>query len=501
MSTSCSRRDFLRLTGLGVAGMAWSPRPGDAAATDGKRPNVLFIASDDMRPQLGCYGDTMVKSPNLDALAARGMVFQRAFCQQALCSPSRISLLSGRHPWTTKIYDIGPTLRSSLPDIVTLPQLFKNNGWHTRSLGKIFHIGIDDPDSWNVPSWQSKMQRYDPDNAAKVKAAADKFRAAGQPVPQKGPNLPIFAGAAFSSPDCPDDALPDGDIANKAIAELRGFAQHPEQPFFLGVGFINPHVPWVAPKRYHDLYQPADIKLPTNRYVPKNAPAYAATSGADFYCYSNVPKDRVIHEEFGRDCLHAYLAAISYVDACVGRVLAELDQLGLRENTIIVFWGDHGYYMGEHSWWGGKHNNYEGATHAPLIVAAPGMRAAGRPTAALVEFVDIFPSLADLAHLPLPDGLEGKSFAPLLDDPRLPWKATAISEYPKGGRLGTAMRTDRYRYVEWFNKSGKLMDRELYDHANDPQENENIAGRPEQAKVIEALSAQLAACRQRKRSL
>ena len=357
------------------------------------------------------------------------------------------------------------------------------------------------PDSWNVPSWQSKMQRYDPDNAAKVKAAADKFRAAGQPVPQKGPNLPIFAGAAFSSPDCPDDALPDGDIANKAIAELRGFAQHPEQPFFLGVGFINPHVPWVAPKRYHDLYQPADIKLPTNRYVPKNAPAYAATSGADFYCYSNVPKDRVIHEEFGRDCLHAYLAAISYVDACVGRVLAELDQLGLRENTIIVFWGDHGYYMGEHSWWGGKHNNYEGATHAPLIVAAPGMRAAGRPTAALVEFVDIFPSLADLAHLPLPDGLEGKSFAPLLDDPRLPWKATAISEYPKGGRLGTAMRTDRYRYVEWFNKSGKLMDRELYDHANDPQENENIAGRPEQAKVIEALSAQLAACRQRKRSL
>jgi arylsulfatase A-like enzyme len=501
MKTSCSRRDFLKLAGLGVAGAALAPRPGQAAAAGGKRPNILFIASDDMRPQLGCYGDTVVKSPNLDALAARGMVFKRAFCQQALCSPSRISLLSGRHPWTTQIYQIGPPLRSTLPDIVTLPQLFKNNGWFTRSLGKIFHIGIDDAASWSVPSWTSKTMRYDPDNVAKVKAAADKLRAAGREIPQKGQGAPQFAGAAFSAPDCADDALTDGDITNKAIAELREFAQKPEQPFFLGVGFVNPHVPWVAPKRYYDFYPLADLKLPANRYVPKNAPAYAAKSGDDFYWYSNVPKDRVISDDFGRRCLQGYLAAISYVDACIGRVLAELDKLGLRENTIIAFWGDHGYYMGEHSWWGGKHNNYEGATHAPLIVAAPGMKAAGKPTEALVEFVDIFPSLAELAHLPLPDGLEGKSFAPLLDDPKLPWKAVAISEYPKGGHQGTAMRTDRYRYVEWRDKKGQPVDCELYDHASDPQENENIAGQPEQAKLIKELAAQLAACRQRKRSM
>ena len=298
-----SRRDFLKHIGLGTAGLTLTiPRLGKSAdptlpvlgKKPSRRPNVLFLVSDDMRPQLGCYGDEVVKSPNLDALAARGMVFRRAFCQQALCSPSRISLLSGRHPWTTKIYDIGPTLRSTMPDITTLPQHFKNHGWYTQSLGKIYHIGIDDPISWSVPSWQSRMQRYDPDNAAKVKAAADKFRTAGQKIPDKGPNLPIFAGPAFSSPDCADDVLPDGDIANKAIAELRAFAQKPDQPFFLGVGFINPHVPWVAPKRYYDLYKPEDIKLPTNRYPPKNAPAYATTSGTDFYCYSNVPKDRVV---------------------------------------------------------------------------------------------------------------------------------------------------------------------------------------------------------------
>ena len=208
-----------------------------------------------------------------------------------------------------------------------------------------------------------------------------------------------------------------------------------------------------------------------------------------------MPKDRKITVEFGTECLHSYLAAISYVDACVGRLLAELDKLGLRENTIIVFWGDHGYYMGEHNWWGGKHNNYEGATHAPLIVSAPGMKAAGQKTDALVEFVDIFPSLAELARLTLPDGLEGKSFAPLLDDPALPWKKSAISEYPKGGNQGTALRTDRYRYVEWRDKSGKLADRELYDHQTDPQENQNIAGRPENAALLESLAAELQACR------
>jgi iduronate 2-sulfatase len=490
------RRDFLRMMGQGAAAASsavWLKSVLAASAREGAaRPNVLFIASDDLRPQLGCYGDKLVKSPNLDKLAARGTVFGRAYCQQALCSPSRISLLAGRRPHTTGIYQIGPTLRSKMPDVVTLPQHFKNNGYHARSLGKIFHVGIDDPQSWSVPSYVGKKPRYGPDGQAKVRAAAQALKAAGKPEPQTGPGRSFYAGPAFEAVDCGDDDLIDGDIAREAVEALRAYAKSPGQPFFLGVGFNNPHVPWVAPKKYFDQYNPADIHLPDNMYTPRNAPAFAASSGADFYWYGNVPKDRIITPEFGRQCIHGYLAAISYVDACVGRVVDELERLKLSDNTIIVFWGDHGYYMGEHSWWGGKHNNYEGATRAPLIVSAPGKKG-GQRTSAIVEFIDIYPALVELCGLPPTPGLEGRSFAPLLDDPNQTWNKIAYSEYPRGGRQGTAIRTDRYRYVEWTDKQGKIIARELYDHANDPQENENVADRPENAAVIADLSRQLKA--------
>ena len=227
---------------------------------------------------------------------------------------------------------------------------------------------------------------------------------------------------------------------------------------------------------------------------PRNAPAFAATSGADFFWYGNVPKDRKITPEFGRQCLQGYLAAISYVDAGVGRLLDELDRLKLNENTIVVFWGDHGYYMGEHNWWGAKHNNYEGATRAPLMIAVPGQKTAGQHSPALVEFVDIYPSLVELCGLlPPPDaaGLEGKSFAPLLTDPNRPWKAAAFSEYPKGGYQGTAMRTDRYRYVRWLDKQGQVAAVELYDHQLDPAENENLAVKPENQALLDQLDKQM----------
>lgn len=469
-------------------------RAADAPSKSPRKMNVLFLASDDMRPQLGCYGDPQVKSPNLDRLAAQGMVFTRSYCQQALCSPSRISLLSGRRPGATGIRDIGPTLRSHLPDVVTLPQHFKNNGWFTRSLGKIYHIGIDDPDSWSVPSWISKSPRYGPASNALVRARAQQFREAGKPVPQNGKDAPFFRGPAFEAVDCGDDDLVDGNIAAEGVRALGDLAKRPDQPFFLAVGFLNPHVPWVSPKKYWDLYRPEEIRLPDNQFLPKNAPVYAARSGDDFYWYANVPQDRKVTPEFGRECLQGYLASISYVDACVGRVLAELDRLGLRENTIVVFWGDHGYYMGEHSWWGGKHNNYEGATRAPLIVSAPGMKAAGRKCDALVEFVDIYPTLAEMCGLPLTPGLEGLSFRPLLNDPQQPRVGkVAFSEYPKGQYLGVTMRTDRYRYVEWTDRSGKLSAQELYDHRQDPQENENIAGDSKYTALLADLSRQMRA--------
>jgi iduronate 2-sulfatase len=457
-----------------------------------ERPNVLFISSDDMRPQLGCYGDPTVKSPSIDALAKRGMVFQRSYVQQALCSPSRISMLSGRYPATTQIFEIGRTLRTTMPDITTMPQHFKNNGYHTRSLGKIYHVGIDDDASWTIPAWHSKKPRTSAATQATVQKYIADAKAKGTTLPPKGKGSRNAAVPAFEAVDCGDDDLMDGDCAANAIAQLKEHAKNPAQPFFLAVGFANPHVPWISPKKYWDLYDRSKLPLATNEFLPKNAPDFAATSGADFYWYRDVPQatgDK-LPEEFKRDCLHGYLAAISYVDAQVGRLLAALDETGLTKNTIVVFWSDHGYYMGEHTWWGAKHNNYEGATRNALIISQPGMKHAGENTDALAQSVDLAPTLTDLCGLPANSGFQGRSLKPVLDDPEARVNDAAFSWYPKGGYLGIAMRTDKWRYVEW-TKPGEETKRELYNMVNDPQNNQNVADKPEHAQVIEALGKRL----------
>lgn len=458
-----------------------------------ERLNVLFIASDDMRPQLGCYGDTTVKSPHLDALAKRGMVFQRSYVQQALCSPSRISMLTGRYPATTGIFEIGRTLRATMPDITTMPQHFKNNGYHTRSLGKIYHVGIDDDASWTIPAWHSQAPRT---SAATQKAVSQYLadaKAKGITIPQKGKGNRNSAIPAFESVECKDEELLDGDTATNAIEQLREHAKNPEQPFFLAVGFANPHVPWISPKKYWDLYDPAKFMLASNEFLPKDAPDFAATSGADFYWYRDVPQvtgDK-LPEAFKRQCLHGYYAAISYVDAQVGRLLATLDETGLAKNTIIVFWSDHGYYMGEHTWWGAKHNNYEGATRNALIIAAPGQKTAGQSTEALAQSVDLAPTLSDLCGLPASNGFQGRSLKPVIEDPNAKVNDAAFSWYPKGqGYLGVSMRTERWRYTEW-TKAGTETVRELYSTESDPQNNQNVAAKPEHEKVIEALSKRL----------
>ncbi|MDP3070790.1 MAG: sulfatase [Opitutaceae bacterium] len=464
------------------------------------RLNVLFIASDDMRPQLGLYGDKLVQSPHLDRLAARGLAFNRAFCQIALCSPSRISLLSGRRPATTKVYTIDPalTVRTHQPDVTTLPQHFKNQGYFTRSMGKIYHVGIDDDASWSVPAWHAHplAPRGGPITRAAQEARRAAAKQSGKAAPQKGKGNIATAGPAFEAVDCADDELLDGACAREAVAQLRAFAKSPDQLFFLAIGFSNPHVPWIAPRKYFDLYDPEKLVLPPNNYPPKDAPEWAAQTGSDFLWYAGVPETKPLPADFGRQCLHAYLAAISYVDAQVGRLLDALDETGLAKNTVVVFWGDHGYYMGEHAWWGGKHNNYHGATRVPLIVAVPGQKTAGRHATGFVELVDLFPSLVELCGLPPPHdaaGLEGTSFAPLLAaEPDRPWKTAAFSQYPKGGHLGTAMETERWRYVEW-RKGEELVARELYDRRTDAAENQNVAARPEHAAVIAQLEKQLAA--------
>ena len=458
-----------------------------------ERPNILFIASDDMRPQLGCYGDTTVKSPNLDALAKRGMVFKNSYVQQALCSPSRISMLSGRYPATTGIFEIGRTLRTTMPDITTMPQHFKNNGYHTRSLGKIYHVGIDDDASWTVPAAHGQKPRHGPATQQSIANFIADAKAKGITLPQKGKGSRNSAVPAFEAVECGDDDLLDGDCALQAIAQLKEHAKNPAQPFFLAVGFANPHVPWISPKKYWDLYDPAKFTLASNEYLPKDAPDFAATSGADFFWYRDVPQvtgDK-LPETFKRQCLHGYYAAISYVDAQVGRLLATLDETGLAKNTVIVFWSDHGYYMGEHTWWGAKHNNYEGATNNCLIIATPDQKTAGQSTTALAQSVDLAPTLTELCGLPVNTGFQGRSLKPVLDDPNAKVNDAAFSWYPKGaGYLGVAMRTDKWRYIEW-TKPGAETVRELYNMVQDPQNNQNVAGKPEHEKVMEALGKRL----------
>ncbi len=453
------------------------------------QPNVLFIASDDMRPQLGCYGDSTVKSPNLDRLAARGMVFERSYVQQALCSPSRISMLSGRYPATTQIFEIGRTLRTTMPDITTMPQHFKNHGYHTRSIGKIYHVGIDDEASWTLPPAQGGKPRYSAETVEAVAEFTREAMAKGVELPQRGKGSRQSVVPPFDAVDCEDDDLLDGGAAAQGVAQLREHAKTPDKPFFLGVGFANPHVPWISPKKYWDLYDPATFTLAANEFLPKDAPAFAATSGNDFRWYRGVPEG-ALPESFKRQCLHGYYAAISYVDAQVGRLLDALEETGLAKNTIVVFWSDHGYYMGEHTWWGAKHNNYEGATRNCFIVATPGMKTAGTKTQALAQAVDIAPTLADLCGLPANEGFQGASLKPVLDDPSASVNEAAFSWYPKEGWLGVAMRTDKWRYVEW-TKPGQSTQQELYNMVHDPQNDLNVAGKPEHAQVIESLNRRM----------
>ncbi len=459
-----SRRGLL-LGGLGASALAQR-----------RRPNVLFIAVDDLRPELGCYGARTILSPNIDRLAKQGMVFQHAYCQQAVCSPSRTSLLTGARPDTTKVWDLVTHFRDAMPKVVTLPQLFKNNGYFVQGIGKIFHGGYDDAPSWSTP-WQT------PDAPAYAAPTS-----AGRGGGKKGGRKKN--GPAFESADVPDDFYKDGKTAAAAAGMLRGFAAKAD-PFFLAVGFSKPHLPFVAPKKYWDLYDPARIELASNPYRPKDAPTHALTTSGELRNYQGMPAEGPVPDSLARQLKHGYYAAASYTDAQIGKLLDELDRQDLRRNTIVVLWGDHGWKLGEHGEWC-KHSNVENDTNAPLVLSAPGMKRAGRLSPALVEFVDIYPTLADLGGLPLPSHLEGSSFRPLLDDPDRKWKPAAFSQYPRQKLMGYSMRTARHRFTVWVDRQdhAKVDSIELYDHQSDPAENVNVARWPANAKLVESLMVQ-----------
>jgi sialidase-1 len=466
-----------------------------------KRPNVLFIAVDDLRPELGCYGAKHIISPNIDKLAASGVRFDHAYCQQAICGPSRASVMLGMRPDSTQIHGNHKHFRDHYPDLATLPQHFKNHDYHAQSMGKIYH-GVfpkgssrTEPDtfgdapSWSVPTYRpGPRYYYTEEGIAAAKQVYQQIYKPKNPGPDDWMKKLVF-GPMTEAPDVPDHVLYDGKVARRAVETIRKLAAKPNQPWFLAVGFIKPHTPFIAPKKYWDLYDPEKIQLADWQQFPDGAPGVAGHGSHEIRRYTDQPKNGEFTEANQRKLKHAYYACVSYIDAQIGRVLNELKSQGLDDNTIVVLWSDHGYHLGEQGLWG-KTTNYELDTRVALIVRAPGAKANGQPSRALVELVDLYPTLADFAGLPLPDHLEGTSLRPLLDKPDRPWTQAAFSQYTKGKLRGYAMRTEQHRFVEWLNPTtGDIAHTELYDYANDPLEKRNLA--KDQPELAAQLSAKL----------
>lgn len=421
----------------------------------------------------------------------------------ALCSPSRTSLLTGLRPDATGVFDLVTHFRQNVPGAVTLPQLFRQNGSHSAALYKVFHLiptdpqafgNMDDTLSWSRPLWLPTRSVYGPAGEAIRQKKFEELRLTNKPMDYQS----IPRGFALEAPTVADGELADGETARQAVSTLQELK---DKPFFLAVGFYKPHLPFVAPKKYWGMYDSARVQLPGNRYAPRDAPPYAVKRYAELLNYEDfkaLSRARSPSMAQQRQLVHGYLACISYVDAQIGLLLDELDRLRLREKTIVVLIGDHGYQVGEHDMWANKHTNYETSTHAPLIVSVPGQPTAGQHTDALVEFVDVYPSLAELCGLPVPRPrtLTGKSFVPLLKKPDQPWKTAALSQYPititgQGPGMGRSMRTDRYRFVEWQVPTQNFRQYELYDHKTDPDENVNLAGNPANNATVKTLTQQL----------
>jgi len=483
-----------------------------AAPAEPARPNVLFIAVDDLRPELGAYGAEVIQTPNIDRLAAGGATFLHAYVQQAVCNPSRASLLTGRRPDAIGVHDLQTDFRTTVPDVVTLPQHFKEHGYHAVAIGKIFHNNLPDPLSWSEPKWYLEGYPFDPDavyrdpeNVARVEARKAEILARGE----EQRHLDRFGEwylktVATECVDLPDDAWYDGAQTTRAIARLPDLVAR-DEPFFLAVGYYRPHLPFNAPERYWDLYDPAAIPLAADPFPPEGAPPMALNTGRELRGYQDftdlpLPVDAGLDEARARHLKHGYYASVSYVDAQVGRLLDALEANGVAGNTIVVLWGDHGWKLGEHRSWC-KMTNYEIDARAPLIVRDPRRIRAGLRLPQLVEFVDLYPTLCELAGLPLPEGLEGTSAVPLLDDPTLPGKRAVFHQFLREGiwvapdgvvYMGRAVRTARHRYVEWaVHETGEVVARELYDLAADPGEDHNLAGRPDAAAVMAQLATLL----------
>jgi len=467
-----------------LAACSAAPRLGGvnrATGPLGPPRNVLFVIVDDLRPELGCYGG-LARTPHLDELASRSLVFDRAYCQMATCGASRASVLTGMRPGSTGVLGNAPHFRAKAPDVITLPQLFHQHGFQAEAIGKVYHNSAEmqDPPSWSAPArtWDNWVWADDPERGYRDR------------------------GAPWEAADVDDDAYPDGEIAAAATERLRELAVTGE-PFFLAVGFLRPHLPFNAPKRYFDLYDPASIPAPDPASRAEGAPPWQLTSWGELRSYAGVPAAGPLDADATRALRHAYLAATSYADAQVGRVLAALEDSGLSGDTVVVLWSDHGWKLGEFGAWS-KHTNVELDTRVPMMLCVPGVTERGPRTAAPSELVDLYPTLVELFGLPAPPTLEGESLAPLLVDPDAPAlaSAAAFSQYPRTARvdgeavrlMGESVRTARWRLTRWRPRgdaSAEPIRIELYDHAADPDERRNVADSPALAGVVDELLERL----------
>lgn len=459
--TNPSRRSFL-VSALGTSVAPW------VGAQQREAPNVLFLAADDMNTALGCYGHPLVKSPHIDRLAGRGVLFERAYCQFPLCGPSRASLLTGRRPDVTRVLGNNIDFRDALPNAVTLPQLFKNNGWRAVREGKMFHMNVPKEVLLNrfqdEPSWHQSTSP----GGLELQSVADSTEGARG----KASSMDWIRTADGTNQS-------DTNVADRALAFLES---HRNERFFLAAGFLRPHLPFVAPGKFYDLYPLQSIPLPNN--PPDDLDDMpAAHKGVRPYLWEHMKTQGrgALTEKEIREARRGYYASTSFMDEQVGRVLQGLEKLGLADNTIVVFWGDHGWSLGEHTHWQ-KMSLTEEVARVPLIIAAPGKQGNGKKSRALVEFLDIYPTLATLCGLQAPPELEGSSMTPLLDSPQQAFKPAAFTQIAFEKIRGLSVRTDRFRYNTW---RGLGDGEELYDHQTDPGEFTNLVGKPQWSKELE----------------
>ena len=473
----------------------WVP----SAAFAQTRPNILFIAVDDLRPVIGCYGDSLAITPNIDRLASDGLLFNQAYCQVAVCNPSRASLMTGQRPDKLGVWTLPIHFREAQPDAITMPQWFRKFGYTAVSHGKIYHNPTPDPQSWSEPirKLPSLPSPYPNGTGAIVKAAKKE-------LPKNDWRKTSLRRPSTAAPDLPDNKVLDGARTDMAIEDLRRLGKQ-DEPFFLAMGYIRPHLAWVAPKKYWEMHDPAKLPVVEDPKITENTPRFALHNNSELSHYVDLidmPKpwdDQTLSQEKARHLVHGYYACVSYVDAQIGRLLDALEEEGLAEDTIVVLWSDHGWKLGEYRGWG-KMTNYEIDARVPMIISARGMKAqfptAGQRTDQLAELLDLFPTLCEMAQIDTPDFVDGKSLVPVLEDVNVAVHDHSVSQYYRrndgNAVMGYSIRTMTHRMIEWREfKTGELVVRELYDHQTDHSETTNLIDTAPES-LVEELSTLLA---------